>query len=221
MRLGSACRRAVAVALAAALALGADALADADPASDVLLLQNAFLPQAPAPSGSVARQLRSVTDAANKAGYPLKVAVIGSPADLGAIPTMFGQPQRYAGFLGQEITGASGRRRQPLLVVMPAGFGTSQAGDGPAKALRALAVDRQGADGLTRTAVSAVERMSAAAGHPVKPGGGSGSSSGAPLIAFVLPVLLLVVVALVVHRRGRGHEDLIAADGEDRSAGAD
>jgi hypothetical protein len=206
--------RTVATCLVLALATGGIALADADPASDVLLLQNAFLPQAPAPSGTVAQELRSITDAASKAGYPLKVAVIGSRGDLGAIPSMFDQPQRYAGFLGQELRGASGRRQQPLLVVMPAGFGTSQVGDKPAEALSDLSVDGDGADDLTRAAVSAVERMSAAAGHPVKPGGGSGSPGGAPVIAFVLPVLLLIVVALVLRRRGRDHTPTAAEAAE-------
>src|SRR5436190_17935105 len=122
MRLATAVPWAVATCLALVLGAGGVALADADPASDVILLQNVFLPQAPAPSAPVAQKLRSITDAANKAGYPLKVAVIGSPGDLGAIPSMFGRPQRYAGFLGQEISGASGRKQQPLLVVMPAGL---------------------------------------------------------------------------------------------------
>ena len=58
--------------------------------------------------------------AADHAHFPLKVALIASPADLGVIPDLLDQPQTYADFLDQEI---SFQTKQPLLVVMPGGYG--------------------------------------------------------------------------------------------------
>ena len=58
--------------------------------------------------------------AADHAHFPLKVALIASPADLGVIPDLLDQPQTYADLLDQEI---SFQTKQPLLVVMPGGYG--------------------------------------------------------------------------------------------------
>ena len=56
------------------------------------------------------------------------MALIASPTDLGAIPSLFAKPQRYANFLDVEISFFGGK--QPLLVVMPNGYGVQ--GLGPA-----------------------------------------------------------------------------------------
>ena len=100
------------------------ARADGDPASDVLLLRNVFLPYE-APSPSVAGALEQAANAVYLHGDRLKVAVIYSRDDLGAIPSLFGQPAQYAQFLGIELglwyVG-------PLLVVMPNGVGIYDGG---------------------------------------------------------------------------------------------
>ena len=75
-------------ALAPALA-PAPALADADPASDVLLGTSVFYPYSPPVSGSLQKQLNAEAAAAARAHFPIKIAVIASPVDLGALPTMF------------------------------------------------------------------------------------------------------------------------------------
>jgi hypothetical protein len=54
------------------------------------------------------------------AGFRVKVAVIGSQSDLGAIPSLFGKPADYAKFLGTELSLVY---VGPLLIVMPAGYG--------------------------------------------------------------------------------------------------
>jgi len=188
--------------LLAALALTAPAaaLGDADPASDVLLLQNTFVPGSPLPSGALTGQLRGVTERAHKAGFALKVAVIGSPSDLGAIPGMFGHPQRYAGFLGTELT--AGKLTVPLLVVMPAGFGSFELR--AAGALRGLRAPPADSDGLVRAAIDAIEKLSAAEGHPVKaPSAKGGGGGGTTALVFVLPVILLALAGLAVSRRAR------------------
>ena len=193
--------RAAALLLAAlVLAVPAPALGDADPASDVLLLQNTFVPGSPLPSGAFSEQLRGVTERAHKAGFALRVAVIGSPSDLGAIPGMFGHPQRYAGFLGTELT--AGKLTVALLVVMPAGFGSFELP--AAGALRALRAPPADSDGLVRAAIEAIEKLSAAEGHPVKAPPAKGGGGGAPTaLVFVVPVILLALAGLAVSRRAR------------------
>ena len=106
--------------VAVALSLAPAALADGDPASDVLLGENVFYPYSPQVSSSLQKTLNAETAAAKQAGFQLKVALIAGPVDLGVIPDLFGKPQKYADFLDQEI---SFQGKQPLLVVMKAGYG--------------------------------------------------------------------------------------------------
>ncbi len=79
-------------ALGAALAAGvlltpAGALADGDPASDVLLGQNVFYPyKTPSVPASLMKSLNGATAAAAKAHFPIKVALISGPLDLGVVP---------------------------------------------------------------------------------------------------------------------------------------
>src|SRR3954464_8290388 len=109
-------RRALATAvLLAALALPAAALADGDPASDVLLLQDSYLPYSPEVPKPVTDALNRTLKQVRAKGYPLKVAVIASKQDLGAVPQFFGRPQPYATFLESEI---KFNKAKPLLVVM-------------------------------------------------------------------------------------------------------
>jgi hypothetical protein len=56
-----------------------------------------------------------------RAQFAIKVALIASPADLGALPSLFGKPQKYADYLEEEIRFGG---MQPLLVVMASGYGT-------------------------------------------------------------------------------------------------
>ena len=67
-------------------------LADADPPSDVLLLQSVYYPYQPPVSDKLRRTLDRVVAASQKAGYPVKVALVESQVDLGAIPQLFGRP---------------------------------------------------------------------------------------------------------------------------------
>ncbi len=96
--------------------------ADGDPASDYLIQQNVFLPTS-APPASAVRTLNSAVAAVDATGDRVKVAVIGSPQDLGSVPSLFGQPAAYAKFLGLELSFVY---KGPLLVVMPTGFGFSE-----------------------------------------------------------------------------------------------
>lgn len=182
------------------------ALADGDPASDVLLGDNVFYPYSPPVSRSLQLRLNAVTAKAKAQGFALKVALIAAPTDLGVIPDLFGKPQPYAKFLDQEISFTS---RQRLLVVMAAGYGL-QGFDGQAQQAAGglpLPAGRTSAD-LARAALVAVPRLAAAAGHPIRgvprvagAAGAGGSSGGAPAAIALAVAALLVAAALVILRR--------------------
>ena len=162
----------IALALVAALLpaalLPAAAVADGDPASDVLLGQNVFYPYTPPVPAAIQAKLNAETAAAKRAGLPLKVALIASPVDLGVIPELFGKPQSYADFLDKEI---SFTQAQPLLVVMAAGYGTQGVPAAVTRAVSGLAppAGKTSTD-LARAAVTAVAKLAAAAGHPIAGG---------------------------------------------------
>lgn len=188
------------------LAPASGALADADPASDYLLGAPTFYPFEPPTAPALRRQLESALAALKAKGLNLKVAIIGNPTDLGAVPNLFGRPQDYAKFLSQEI---SFHEPQALLVVMPAGFGLAHVG--PASALSGLTIGAAAqSDGLTRAAIHAVDRIARANGKSVSvsstSSAGSGSSSVSPLIAFGAPALLVVLGALLASRIRRRTE---------------
>jgi hypothetical protein len=208
-KLANTLRRALAL-LGAVAALAASMLsmsparasADADPASDYLLVAPVFYPYQPPTSRALRQALQGVLSRLQARGLNLKVAIIAAPTDLGGVANLWNMPQRYAEFLAQEI---SFNADQPLLVVMPRGFGTSHAG--PADALDGMSVDgTHGADGLARSAIPAVVRLARASGKPISspaiPGvseaSGKGAGSTSPLLTFGAPVLLVALVAGVV-----------------------
>ena len=154
----------IAAALAAAItsALAATAVrADGDPASDVLLDRNVFVPYE-SPSPAAGAELERAVAAVYRQGDRVKVAVIFTKEDLGAVPSLFGQPADYAKFLGIELgLWYAG----PLLVVMPSGFGIYDAGRSTApeqQVLRSLSVTAGSPDDLVHSATTALERMVAA-----------------------------------------------------------
>jgi len=180
------------------------AFADGDPASDVLLGQNVYYPYSPPVPGAVQSTLNAETAAAKKAGLPIKVALIASPVDLGVIPELFGKPQDYAKFLDKEI---SFQGTQPLLVVMPAGYGSQ--GLSPKAAAAVIALPKpQGktSTALAQAATTAVAKLAAADGHPLKgvagtSGASSGGGSSTPLLIGLIVAALLVAGALILLRR--------------------
>ena len=118
-------RRAVAIAVVLGALCVPAALADGDPASDYLIVRQVFLPfDAKVDKGS-ADELTGLLTAAKKQGFELRVAVISTKTDLGAVPVLYGKPQTYARFLGQELFYWYKRK---VLVVMPNGFGVSEHG---------------------------------------------------------------------------------------------
>lgn len=186
----------VAVMAFALIAHAGSARADGDPASDVLATQPLFLPQdAGLPLGRQG-QLTGLLQAAGRSGYEIRVAVVASRSDLGSVTELWRQPETYARFLGQELslvyTG-------PLLVVMPNGFGLY----GPDAAagqsvLAGVRLPPPGGAGLGTAALSAIQRLADASGHPVSlppphaTAAGPGSSDTISVIVFALGALLIL-----------------------------
>jgi hypothetical protein len=148
----------LAVVIAVCAATLPAALADGDPASDVLYIQNVYLPY-DAPPPSAAATLKKAIESAYARHYRIKVALIASQVDLGAVPSLWGKPTQYAKFLGTELeTFYVG----PLLIVMPAGFGIYDGGRSVAAERRVLAsatVKGSESEALTRTAADVVGRL--------------------------------------------------------------
>jgi hypothetical protein len=195
---------ALALVLALTAALPRPAGADGDPASDVLLGVNVFYPYTPPVAGSLQKSLDAETAAAKQAGFPLKVALIESPVDLGVVPDLFGRPQKYADFLDQEI---SFRTKQPLLVVMAAGYGVQGLGTWAQGVVASLPKPTgRTSNDLARAATVAVARLAGAAGYriprvPGVPGGpsaGGGGAAGGGIVPALVALAAVVAAALAV-----------------------
>jgi hypothetical protein len=208
-------RRATALLLAAAfLVAPAAAHADGDPASDILIGQDVFYPYPPnQPADGVRRALDSMIAKAKATGFPVKIALIAAGSDLGAYPELLGRPDKYAAVLTAEISFNTTPR---VLVVMPGGLAGRNLGPRAAGALRDLRpLAGSGGEGAARTAMIALGRLTAVAGHPVPipaiarntvaPAKSAGGNPPALLI-YGLPVALLVVAAAIAGRRGRARD---------------
>jgi hypothetical protein len=160
--------RLLSLALLALLLLPAVVQADGDPASDVLVFdgRDYFLPYAPPTSAESKARLDAATAAAFKAGFPIKVAVISGPGDLGAVPQMSGKPQDYADFLSEEIQFGY---KDTLLVVMPEGYGISGTHNAAVKASIASLPKPKSGDpsDLANAAADAVKAVAAAGGTTI------------------------------------------------------
>ena len=158
--------RRAALGLILALMLAPQALADGDPASDILAPADTrvYMTLA-APDSSLEKELAATAQKVTDAGLPIKVAVIGNKTDLGAVPQLWAKPQTYARFLGSELRFIY---KDTLLVVMPQGFGINGPYTQP-KALAALqGIDprkdpsRAGAHGFGRQGACARSQRPAA-----------------------------------------------------------
>ncbi|HUE28449.1 MAG TPA: hypothetical protein VMP89_16860 [Solirubrobacteraceae bacterium] len=197
--------RLVIASLVATLLVPVGALADADPASDVLLGASVFYPYNPPVSPPVEKALNAEVAAAAAAHFPIKVALIGSPVDLGAIPSLFDKPQTYANYLDQEI---SFNAKQRLLVVMPNGYGAQGLGAAATSAAAALTKPADGnSNTLARAAIAAIPRLAAASGDPVRAVSSAtstssgGSSAVLPAVIVGLAALAAAAAVIVIRRR--------------------
>jgi cytochrome oxidase Cu insertion factor (SCO1/SenC/PrrC family) len=219
---------AVVLALLAVCAVGVlspgAALADGDPGSDVLVYQNLFVASDANISIAQQEELGDLLTSAQRGGFTIRVAIIATPADLGAITQLWRKPTSYASFLGIELSLAYSQR---LLVVMPNGFGFNWQGHSAAAAYKVLdkIAVKPGGSGLATSTETAVRALASASGvwlaAPVASqaagtsqaagatgggtaGGATGtghSSSGRPAVtapASGTPVALIVGIAVAV-----------------------
>lgn len=205
-------RCALLAVLAASLVVVAAAHADADPASDYLIQQATFIPPDDGIPKAYADQLNATVREAKARGYTIRVALIGSRYDMGAVTILYEKPKQYARFLGQELALVYKKR---LLVVMPNGLAVST--NGKLAPREQAVVDRippPGTDGkaLAATATRAVVRLAADAGVVFPEPALSASGRSAPgssdnrdraIIAAAALAAALLLVLVTLYRRRR------------------
>ena len=195
--------RRVALGLLLALVLVPAALADGDPASDILVPPDirVYMTNGATDSKLEARVQDTATRISD-AGLPIKVAIIGNRSDLGAIPQLWGKPQIYAQFLGAELRFVY---KDSLLIVMPQGFGINGP-YGQGRAIAALAgIDPRNdttPDGLADSADRALRALARADGKDIGSADGGGGLP-LPFIAAAVMVLAGVGGAVLILRGGK------------------
>jgi hypothetical protein len=198
----------LALALFAALALLPTARADGDPASDYLLTRSTFVPPDLGIPAADAARLAQTVALARAAGYPIRVALIGSAYDLGSVASVYRRPKFYARFLGKELTLVYHGR---LLVVMPNGYGVSRAGNAlPAsqQVLDRLPAPGTGGPQLAQAGIAGVRALAHAAGVRLAapaPAAGAGGGSGALVwgLGAAAAALALAGLGFLALRRAR------------------
>jgi hypothetical protein len=168
------------VGLVASLALAVPAArADGDPASDYLLSGYSFLsPYDGHIPTADQKKINALLASSKKQGFPLRVAVVVTPYDLGAVPSLFNAPQRYSKFLAAEDFYFW---KDELLVVMPNGYGLYKLKNLPPEDKAALAklprFDTANGPALADAAERAIIALAARRGLKLSTGTGSGGSS--------------------------------------------
>ena len=186
--------------------LSPSARADGDPGSDVLVYQNLFV--AADANISIAQQVEvgDLLTSAQRGGFTIRVAIIATPADLGAITQLWGKPTSYASFLGVELSLAYAQR---LLVLMPDGFGFNWPGHATAAAYKVLGkvAIKPGGSGLATSAETAVRALAYASGvwlaaPTASPAAGTtgttgtGGTTGGRASTPAAPMVLIVGIAV-------------------------
>jgi hypothetical protein len=197
----------LAVYAAAVIAPGAGA--NGDPASDVLPFSTVFLSAQRPESSPSGRDLLFLTRAAAKRRFPVRVAVIYQPTDLGLIQSLWRKPQPYANFLSKELV-TFGRYNGTLLVAMPNGFGIAGPGSTPAvkRALAELPQPGAGSlDDLGGAAAVAVRRLAAADGRtlPSPPRSSKGTPAWLIALAALGGAALIAAAVFLALRRWLTH----------------
>jgi hypothetical protein len=178
------------------------ARANGDPASDYLLVEKLFLPfNAKVDNDAVAR-LQKLLDAAAEKKFPIRVAMILRRTDLGTAFSLLRKPQRYAEFLGLELSFVYPDR---LLVVMANGFGYAVNGEPEPRISRVLkGIPPPGPDATKEVvaAIAAIHRIAAAEGRKIELTSDS-TTRDRITIAAAATAGVALVAALLLYRRRR------------------
>jgi hypothetical protein len=194
------------------------ALADGDPASDVLISSTVYTPVAQKISAPVLQQLQSTIVQATKGGFEVRVALILDRTDLGAVPQLFGHPVQYVKLLSAELYYAW---KGPLIAVQPSGIGVQNIKPlAPAQAIADTVVitSPSTADGLAEAATATIRKLAGQDGKVTftttgTPAAGASSSSSTFSATNILGGVLIVVLILlfigqrIVRRRQRAARD--------------
>ena len=178
------------------------ARADGEPASDYLIGQQVFLPFDAKIPQSKQREVIALVRSVNASGYKIRVAIIWSTYDLGAIVSLWKKPQVYARFLGAELQFIY---KQRLLIVMPNGFGFNFPRHTTAneEALLAKIPITATPVGLVDAAETAVQQLAAASGVKVKPVAAAKGGHGTAIVILAIAGALAVAVLLRLALRRR------------------
>jgi hypothetical protein len=191
----------------AACAVAGTARADGDPASDYLLGTQVFIPFDMKLPAAQQQELVSIVHDANKSGYAIRVALIGSAYDLGAVTSLWRKPRPYARFLAAEVEFIYKRR---LLIVMPNGFGFNWQKHPSTKEYAVLSTVPigTGAAGMLDSAVTAVQKLATASGVTiVRAKTPASTKSGSHdrlfiVLAAIAGLALAVLLRLALRRKG-------------------
>jgi hypothetical protein len=181
----------------AACAVAGTARADGDPASDYLLGTQVFIPFDMKLPAATQQELTSIVRDANKSGYAIRVALIGSAYDLGAVTSLWRKPRPYARFLAAEIEFIYKRR---LLIVMPNGFGFNWQKHPSTKEYAVLSTIPigTGAAGMLDSAVTAVQKLAAASGVTIVRAQGPASTKSGSHDRLFIVLAAIAGLALAV-----------------------
>src|SRR4051812_29250085 len=204
--------RVVFAALLVLLCVPAGALAHGDASSHYLETGN-FYPgfSVKAPSQASQLQLMGLLAAAEKAGYPIKVSILGDASDVSDRPEMLRRPQRYANYVAAALKSSRVALSAPVVVVSPYGTGVAGPGAEPVAAATGIAGDQ-----LAVAATVAVRRLAMDGGHPlpanvpplkvpmikpVKPAGSGYDLSGLTPFAVFIAIFGSAVVYVQIRTR--------------------
>jgi hypothetical protein len=195
-------RLAVLGAVTVCLCAPSVARANGDPASDYLLTQSVFLPFTTKIDRNEVQRLDALLHEADQKHFRIRVAMILSPSDLGTAFSLIGKPEKYAQFLGLELSFVY---RGRLLVVMPNGYGYAVNGDPDPKTsavLKKLPAPGRDATKEVQAAIVAVQRLAAVEGRRLavpKVGGSTGRDR--LTIAAAATAGIALIAAIVLYRR--------------------
>jgi hypothetical protein len=210
---------ALSVALAALAVLPAGALADGDPASDVLISSTLYTPVAQKISPPVLQQLQRTIEQANAGGFQVRVALILDRTDLGAVPQLYGNPTSYVRLLSAELFYVW---KGAVIAVQPSGIGVANIKPlAPAQAAaNTIKVAKPAtADALAQAATTAIRKIApmerssitfTSNGSTTASTSSSSSSSTTTRIlggVLIVVFVLLFIGQLVVRRRRRTSRD--------------
>jgi hypothetical protein len=193
-------RRALLIGLALFAIVAATARADGDPASDYLLGTQVFVPFDLKVSKAKQAELTSLVRDTNASGYTIRVALIGSLYDMGAVTSLWKKPRPYAKFLGAELQFVYKHR---LLVVMPQGFGFNWPHHPTTKeyaVLEKIPIG-SGSEALATAAETAVQKLAAASNVAIvrrRSAPSGGSTTAHDRVVIILGAVAALAVAILL-----------------------